>query len=211
MDRVFSKIIEYNQNLLKNGIALPKWVNMQPVLSPTWREFGKILRGIDRNTACFEIGSGVGDILAILTGFGFKNITGIEVDNGLSNIANKKMYDLYGIDGTVKTGKYPCAIKPKPELLIQLNCVYAEESESSSDYLKKLSVWQKYNGVPKTYLVELIDTSFTAPHEAYSDTVRVSCEDVHKAFPEYDVNRSSTFVFPKNSSSKFIYTIRKRD
>jgi hypothetical protein len=211
VDRVYANIIEYNQNMFKNEIDLPEWVNTRHILSPSWRELGKILEGIDRETACFEIGSGVGDILAILAGYGFKNIAGIEMDNRLSKLANQKLFDLYGIDGAVKTGKYPCTIMPKPELLIQLNCVYAETSESSSDYLKKLSDWQRYNGAPQTYLVELIDSSFTAPHEAYSDIVRVGYKDVQAAFSGYDVKRSSTFVYPNNSSSKFIYTIRKRD
>ncbi|HPQ72067.1 MAG TPA: hypothetical protein PKW95_23300 [bacterium] len=207
MDRFYSELNAYNRRLVETGVSLPQWVPVDNNISPTWRAISTSLKGLNRDESCFEIGSGVGDIMAILAAHGFRNIHGIEREDWLVRLANQKLMDLFGVDNAVIHGTYPTKLTFMPTLLIQVNCIYRAGKETCQDYISRLQRWHSFNGIPHNFLVELIDGTFTAPHPAFPPEVRVHEECVRKAFLGFNVSSQPTYVFPQNTASKRLYSI----
>ena len=164
-----------------------------------------ILNDYPKSYSIFEIGSGAGDLLALILSMGFENVTGIEQDIFLTGIANKKLDHFFKRKDTVVNGIYPTNIS-KPNILIQVNCVYFENIFSKEDYLNQLASFYQ-NANPDYFLLEVIDISFTADSKAFPNFVRLSKKNLQDIFTGKKINSFKTYEYPINTSSKRLYLI----
>lgn len=212
MEKFYQLLREYNLSHQLDKQNEPAWGNIYRSVSPPvyWLEIGKILEQMPRDSFCVEVGCGMGDVLALLLHLGFKQVIGLERDTFLTNIANQKLGALFGRFDCVYNENYPCSIQKKPDVLILVNCVYSEGNEDHASYLRRLSEWHVYNGVPQLFILELIDASFQVKHPSFPNTVRVSEAEIRQTFSGFQVDSFFTYQYPQNTSTKRLYSIRKK-
>ncbi len=172
-----------------------------------WEVLYKELNKLDKHLTVFEIGSGIGDVLALIHFSGFHKIRGIEMDEYLVSVANDKLNKLFGLESIIMNGKYPTNIG-QPDILVQINCVYFEGMCRKEEFINQLINFYE-NANPKHYFVEVIDSSYTAKSKIFPDFVRISEEDIYRAFSGLKISSFLTYQFPKNSSTKRLYIISK--
>ena len=187
--------------------ALPEWTKIYSETTPPvyWNVLKNILNNQSKESSVFEIGSGAGDILALILSLGFKNVAGIEQDLFLTDVANKKLEYFFNRKETVVHGKYPLKIS-KPNILIQVNCVYFENVFSKEDYLMQLKSFYQ-NANPDYFLLEVIDSSFIAESKAFPNFVRLSEKNIQDTFTDKTIDSFKTYEYPINTSSKRLYLI----
>ena len=205
MDEFYTLLKQYNSD--NSNEALPDWTKIYSESTPPvyWTVLKNILNNYSRNNSVFEIGAGAGDILALILNLGFQNVVGIEKDLFLTGIANKKLEHFFKRKATVVHGKYPMSIS-KPNILIQVNCVYFENIFSKEDYLNQLKSFYQ-NASPDYFLLEVIDSSFIAESKAFPNFVRLSEKNIQDTFPGKTIDSFKTYEYPINTSSKRLYLI----
>ena len=174
-----------------------------------WSIIGKELENYDRGLTCFEIGSGAGDVLSLLIYLGFKSVYGIEMNESLAQIANEKIIYFFGEErGQVcMNDQFPIPLDFAVEILVMVNCVYWEGCNSKQDYLEKVLKYYKHCGEPSLFLWEVIDDNEQS--EKYPRFVRTSFDDVEKLFGHHRIIKIDTYQWPRNTSSKSLYIIKK--
>jgi SAM-dependent methyltransferase len=171
-----------------------------------WVRLAEILSQYPKSYSVFEIGSGLGDVLALIHLLGFEKVAGIERVEKLATIGNQKLLNLFNSKDII-IGEYPIKLE-NIDVLIQINCVYFEGLFSKQAYINQ--IWQFYkNANPKHFLLEVIDSSFTEQSNTFPDFVRLSEEEIYKAFSGLKISSFLTYQFPKNSSTKRLYIISK--
>ena len=205
MEEFYTLLSRYNTD--NNLAILPKWtaIYREPMAPVYWSVLENILNKLPKNYSVFEIGSGAGDLLALIYNLGFKNISGSESNNILCSIANEKLYHFFKIRNKISNKIYPYKID-KPNILIQVNCVYFEGISCKDEYL---SLLKKYytNANPDYYIVEVIDDTFVSENSIFPQFVRLSKEDIKNTFIGKSIQYYKTYVYPTNTSSKTIYII----
>jgi SAM-dependent methyltransferase len=170
------------------------------------------IKKINREFTVLEIGSGLGDILAMILNLGFKNVMGIERNKDYCNIANEKIKYFYSKSNDIILNKnYPVKINFNPDIYIQVNNVYYDQNFSKKDYLQTLREMVFYNNKPKYCFIEQIDSSFTQNSNAFPHYIRVSYIDMKNTFPEYIMQQIQTYIYPQNSSSKMMYCMKLKE
>lgn len=170
-----------------------------------WQILSTILQKYPKSYSIFEIGSGIGDVLALLIYLGFANIQGIERDDYLAKIANKKLSDLFALNELIFSGNYPISI-PSPDILLQINCVYFEGVSTKQEFIQQLLKFYE-NAQPKVYIVEVIDSTYNVDSNIFPFFVRLSPEDIYEAFKGLNIKSFLTYQYPKNTSTKRLYII----
>lgn len=205
MEEFYPLLRKYNE--ANANEMLPEWTKIFLESNPPvyWNVLSKLLNNFSKDKSVFEIGSGTGDILALIRSLGFKNVTGIEYDTQLAKRANKKIEYFFQEQNTIIHDRYPLAI-PRPNILIQVNCVYFENIFSKSDYLNRLKSFY-LNAMPDYYFLEVVDDSFTEHSKAFPDFVRLSQADIQATFADKSFESFITYQFPKNTSTKRLYLI----
>ena len=205
MDEFYTLLNKYNS--VNANEALPEWTKIYSETMPPvyWNVLKDILNSYSKESSVFEIGSGAGDILALIMSLGFKNVTVIEQDLFLTEIANKKLDYFFKRKNTVFHGKYPITIS-KPNILIQVNCVYFENIFCKEDYLIQLKSFYQ-NANPDYFLLEVIDCSFMEESKAFPNFVRVSENNIKDTFKGKTIESFNTYQYPTNTSSKRLYLI----
>ena len=172
-----------------------------------WQILSIILRNYPKSYSIFEIGSGIGDVLALLRYLGFVNIKGIERDDYLAKIANQKLSDLFALKEIVLSGIYPISI-PSPDILLQVNCVYFEGVSTKQEFIEQLLKFYE-NAQPKVYIVEVIDSTYNVDSKIFPFFVRLAPEDIYAAFKGLNIKSFLTYQYPKNTSTKRLYIIER--
>lgn len=205
MEEFYSLLRKYNKS--SKNIKVPDWTNIYLDSNPPvyWTILSQILKDFPKDNTIFEIGVGAGDILALIRSIGFTNVKGIERDKQLAVIANKKIEYFFQTQQTVIHNNYPISIT-KPNILLQVNCVYFEDILSNQDYLEMLNSYYQ-NANPDVFILEVIDSSFTKPSEIYPEYVRLSENDIKNTFKNKNIISHITYQFPQNTSSKRLYVI----
>lgn len=205
MDEFYSLLKQYNSDYANE--ALPEWTKIYSESTPPvyWNVLKNILTNFSKTSSVFEIGSGAGDILALVLNLGFESVAGIEQDLFLTDVANKKLEYFFKRKDTVVHGKYPVKIS-KPNILIQVNCVYFENVFSKEDYLMQLKSFYQ-NANPDYFLLEVIDSSFTEVSKAFPNFVRLSDKNIQETFAGKSIESFATYKYPFNTSSKRLYLI----
>lgn len=205
MEKFYSLLRSYNES--NKSEMLPEWTKIFSESNPPayWKVLSKLLSNYSKEKSIFEIGSGTGDILALIRSLGFTNVTGIECDAQLAQAANKKVEYFFQRQNTVIYDRYPVTI-PRPDILIQVNCVYFENHFTKPDYLNQLKTFYQ-NAMPEIYFLEVVDDSFNEPSKAFPNFVRLSQEDIQTTFMNKNIESFITYQFPTNTSTKRLYLI----
>ena len=164
-----------------------------------------------------EIGCGIGDILLLLSDAGFRNITGIDEDQNVFNVARQRILSTGKDFVHLLNQQYPCKLHETPDFLLLINCIYFDQIESLDAFSIELKRWMEFNGKPKAFLVELIDSSYTSLEHTrlkgqsteFNVFCRVSKEHVKSFFPGYSI-----FQIPSSEPyrvPKTIYLISKQN
>ena len=169
------------------------------------------MSGLDRNLSIIEVGSGYGDVVTMLIYLGFKNIIGIERDETVCALANKKIQSLFNTSKVyIKCKEYPVKLNTNPDIYIQINNVYVDAISSRKEYLERNKKWINYNGTPLYAYVELIDKSFMQYSKHFPDFIRLSNEEVEQLFKGKKVKSFKTYEFPINTSTKRLYEVKTK-
>lgn len=205
MEEFYTLLKQYNSE--NTNEALPEWTKIYSESKPPvyWNVLSTILNCYSKSSSIFEIGSGAGDLLALIFSLGFKNVKGIEQDLVLAGIANKKLNHFFKRKDTVIHGRYPISIS-KPNILIQVNCVYFENIFSKADYLIQLKSFYQ-NANPDYFILEVIDDSFIGESKAFPNFVRLSEKNIQDTFTGKTIDSFKTYEYPINTSSKRLYLI----
>ena len=77
MDEFYPLLKQYNSDNANE--ALPEWTKIYSETTPPvyWNVLKNILNNQSKESSVFEIGSGAGDILALILSLGFQNVGGI--------------------------------------------------------------------------------------------------------------------------------------
>lgn len=205
MDEFYPLLKIYNSRA--DSAVLPEWTNIYNEKEPPvyWNVLKGILKHFSRSSTVFEIGSGTGDLLALIMSIGFDNVSGIEKDEYLAKVANRKINHFFNRRNRVIHGRYPIDIQ-SPNILLQVNCVYFDDIDTKDDYLSLLKSFHQ-NARPDHYLIEVIDSSYICESKTFPEFVRLSERDMREAFTGYTIEAFETYKYPFNSSTKILYLI----
>ncbi|MEP1855044.1 hypothetical protein, partial [Nonlabens ulvanivorans] len=122
MEEFYTLLREYNLGL--DYSDLPQWTKIFTEKEPPiyWVRLAEILSQYPKSYSVFEIGSGLGDVLALLNLLGFEKVAGIERLEKLATIGNQKLFNLFNSKDII-IGEYPIKLE-NIDTLIQVNCVY---------------------------------------------------------------------------------------
>ena len=93
---------------------------------------------MDKNNKVLEVGCGLGDITTILCYLGFKNIVSLEKEKHICNVAQRRIEEMFGMKNIVINEKFPNSRHYTADILILVNCAYAETTKTKRDYMKLL-------------------------------------------------------------------------
>lgn len=187
-----------------------EWPNMYKQNKPPiyWEVLSEVMKGYDRKCRCLEIGSGAGDILALLFAMNYTDTYGVERDPYLVEIANKKLKTLFGIEKRCIEGEFPNCTIPDIEILIMVNCVYWENVWTKEDYIRKIQQFYEVCKKPAVFILEVID-DVDNQSDVYPQQVRLQEDDVKDMFGACKITKVNTYRYPQNTSSKCLYIIEK--
>lgn len=212
MEQFYRVLRRYN--LQRNRTeSEPEWTRIYEADRPPpyWTKVGEALCDWPRRHLCIEIGSGVGDILALLLHLGFQNVLGLERDANLAKAAKSKLEALFGRPDVVLTAEYPIRLASRPNVLLQVNCMYTDGMADKGLLLERLRSWHCFNGVPDLYLLEVVDASFEETHAAFPLHIRFAENEIAEAFRGFRIEACETYSYPRNSTTKRLYAIALHD
>lgn len=175
-----------------------------------WGRVYSILQPLDKNYNVLEIGCGFGDVTAILCYLGFKRIVAFEQDKNICLAAHKKIAKLFGRQDVVKNEKYPNGKQYVADVLILVNCSYAEKTKTKQEYLDLMKQYYVCAGKPKVFLMEVIDAAYTQDDNEFPKHIRLSSDDVKELFYGCKISSWDTYKYPVNRKSKTLYLIERR-
>ena len=209
----FYKLLTHYNNQLLHIKQYPNWYSIyRECIMPNYLSvLLKRFENLDKNLSIIEVGSGYGDVVAMLIHLGFKKITGIERDESACNAANKKIKAIFntGKDYII-CGDYPVKLIYSPDIYIQINNVYFDLLSTKVEYIRRNKEWVQYNGVPMYTFIEFIDESYTEESKHFPNFVRLSKMEVNQMFYDFEVEAFKTYEYPKNTSSKCLYEIKSK-
>lgn len=205
MERLHDMLVEYNSHSISQE-SRRSWSNQfcEPIFPCYWKIVFEELQSIDKSKKVLEIGCGQGDVTSILCYLGFKNIKAYEMDEMMSRVAICKLNKLFGRIDIVNSSKYPqgteCA-----DILILVNCAYADECTTKDDYKKKILNFYKNASDPELFLFEVIDPDYNIPDENFPYCLRLNNEDIEEMFPIASIHSFETYRYPQNKRTKKLY------
>ncbi len=211
MERLQSMLRQYNLSH-KEDLMLAPWSKQycEEVFPKYWEIVYSILQSFDRSSKVLEIGCGLGDITAILCYLGFKQVTSFEKDELISRAAQRRLSDMFGMRGIIKNELFPNQIKYMADLLILVNCAYADMARTKQEYMNLMQMYYTCAGCPKHFLMEVIDSSYTQKDNEFPEYIRLSLKDIQSLFPNFEIRSWETYKYPVNRKSKTIYLIERQ-
>jgi hypothetical protein len=209
MEQFYQLLREYNKIFAKSHSYLPEWfLQYTEELPPLyWKTVYQIMNEMDKNKSIVEIGAGYGDITALLYFMGFNKVVSFECDSSLCSEIIGKIESLFERKPLVINTKYPDKLNFTPDILLQVNCVYADTIKSKEEYLTHIINTYEANGVPQTYLLEVIDNSYKEANETFPELIRLNKADIRQLFPASKITAYKTYIYPHNKVSKTLYCI----
>lgn len=172
-----------------------------------WRVVYSELAQLDRSMRILEIGAGQGDVTAIGCYLGFKNITAYERIPTDFSVANKKLSSLFNRDDVLKNADYRDT-STQSDILILVNCAYADGCSNKEQYLSTLKGYYETANLPRLFLLEVIDPSYSVPDTDFPMWIRLSEQDIIRLFPKAEITSVVTYKYPQNKRSKKLYIIK---
>jgi hypothetical protein len=209
VEQFFRQLSQFNAALLTRQHHFPVWFHNYTGIKPPeyWHILYDLLLREDRDQLIVEIGAGYGDVSALLRWMEFRHLTCVERDNSLVSYIEDKISQVCHTKVDVINASYPTKLDFTPDILIQVNCVYAEEIYNKDEYLDSIKETYHYNGVPKVFLFEAIDASYREPNSEFPTFVRLGFDDISSLFPLCSITSHITYQYPKNKITKVLYKI----
>ena len=209
MDKLQELLTDYNRKFIKEE-SRNSWSNQycESSFPKYWYEVFKASESLDKNLRVLEVGTGQGDITSIFCYLGFKDIISFEREEENANIANEKLKHLFSVDSVVRHESFPCSGQFNSDILVLVNCVYADEIHSKEEYKEQIIKIYSSAGCPRIFLFEVIDSEYVIPDKKFPDEMRLSKEDIHDMFPTSNISGIRTYQYPENKKTKTLYVIK---
>ena len=208
MEKLQQMLLEYNRATAER-VADVEWARQYRSLPfpAYWRLVFELMLKHPRESNVLEIGCGCGDVTAILCYQGYSSVKAFELDSRLCSYANDKIDALFDRRSIIENCSFPDGGGYKSDILLMVNCVYADRTQSKEEYLYGLSDIYRAAGLPKTAYIEVIDDSYKGEHPDYPMHIRLNRNDVNRLFPGCSIRSWPTYTYPKNGKSKTLYEI----
>ena len=207
MDRLQEMLIAYNKTIPENKRYSWSKQYLSTPFPLYWQVVYSELAQLDRSMRILEVGAGQGDVTAISCYLGFKHVTAYERASVDYAIAHEKIKYLFDRNDVLKNANYNNALKTS-DILILVNCAYADGSCNKEQYLSILKRYYVSANSPQVLLLEVIDSSYTIPDKDFPMWIRLSEEDIHSMFPKAEITSVETYRYPQNKKSKKLYIIK---
>ena len=209
MDKLQKLLTEYNNKCLKKEFS-SSWSNQycQATFPKYWYEVFNACESLNKHLRVLEVGAGQGDITSILCYLGFKNIIAFERDKENASLAQEKLKHLFSANSIIRNENFPTSNIFKSDILILVNCVYADGIRSKKEYLDQIKLIYSSAGSPSIFIFEVIDAEYDAPDEIFPFYVRLSKNDILDLFPSSDILGIRTYQYPENKKTKTLYIIK---
>lgn len=208
MEKLHDMLVEYNTHYVPINCR-SSWSKqfMEAKFPKYWEIVFKELYPLDKNLKVIEIGCGQGDVTSILCYLGFYNVRAYEMDSLMSKIAANKIEQIFGRTKIVMCSQYP-ALQETADILILVNCAYADGCSNKEDYLRKLVLYFDKANRPKLFLLEVIDSEYKITDKEFPDCLRLNSDDIKATFPQAYIYSYITYKYPQNKRTKKLYIIR---
>ena len=210
MERLQLLLRQYNLSH-KEDFAIAPWSKQyfEKTFPKYWEIVYFILQTLDKSSKVLEIGCGLGDITAILCHLGFMHVTSFEKDKQICNVAQRRIAAMFNRNDIVQNENYPNNKQYTADILILVNCAYADMTRTKQEYLDLMQKYYVCAGSPKYFLMEVIDSSYTQKNEKFPEYIRLSLNDVKEIFPDCKICSWETYKYPTNRKSKTLYLIER--
>lgn len=175
-----------------------------------WEIVYSILQHLDKSSKVLEIGCGLGDITAILCYLGFKHIISFEKDEHICHAAQRRITEMFNRSDVIWNENYPNNKHYAADILILVNCIYADIVKTKKEYLKLIQEYYMHANRPKYFLMEAIDSSYTEKDNEFPEHIRLSHNDIKILFSECKICHWETYKYPMNRKSKTLYLIERQ-
>ena len=210
MEELQSLLRNYNLNHLDDMEVAPWSMQYCEVEFPQyWQVVDSILEKLDRNLRIIEIGCGLGDVTTIPCYLGFDKVISFEKNPEIYKRTVRRLDDLFNRGDIVNNQDYPGTAFYECDLLLMVNCAYADLAESKDEYMALMLDYYNHAGMPQYFIMEVIDSSYTQNNAQFPKHIRLSKEDVESMFRGYKITAWETYKYPINKKSKTLYLIEK--
>lgn len=173
-----------------------------------WYEVFKVSKSLDTNLRVLEVGAGQGDITSVFCYLGFKNIISFERDEKNAKIAQQKLNHIFSADSIVKNRAFPTSEKIASDILVLVNCIYADGINNKEEYKEQIKMIYSMAGSPGLFMFETIDSEYDIPDDVFPYEVRLSKNDILDMFPSSEISGIRTYQYPENKKTKTLYIIK---
>lgn len=205
----YNQLKEYNTQFAFQNPNLPKWFFQytEPEPPKYWTTVCNLLRNEKKTFSIVEIGAGFGDVTVLLYHLGFQKIFSFETETNQCEFIRNKVDNLLNTNAIVLNQSYPQQLNFTPDIVLMVNCVYADSIANKEEYLLQIKDFCYKNGTPKIFILEVIDASYRETNYIFPEYVRVSEEEIQSLFPLSKITSFSTYNYPFNKVSKTLYSI----
>ncbi len=206
MEQLHKMLVDYNRTIptaMRTSWSKQYLASEFPLY---WKIVYSTLKEYDRAAHVVEVGAGQGDVTSILCYLGFSSIKSYERTPDNAEIAKQKIADLFRRNDVIKPVNFPTG-DVSCDILIMVNCAYADGCTTKDEYLKKLRFFWETAGRPKHTIMEVIDSSYEIDDDDFPKCIRLCPEDISSLFPESNINSFETYRYPNNKRSKRLYII----
>lgn len=211
MEQLQSLLRQYNLSH-KEDFVLAPWSKqyVEETFPKYWEILYSILQPFDKSCKILEIGCGLGDITAILCYLGFKHIVSFEKDERISRAAQRRIAEMFNRNDVVLNENYPNNKQYAADILILVNCAYADMANTKQEYFDLMRKYYACAGSPKYFIMEVIDSSYTQKDDEFPEYIRMNSNDVKGLFDSCKIRSWQTYKYPANRKSKTLYLIEKQ-
>lgn len=210
MEKLQSLLRAYNQGHPEDNLIAP-WNRQfcEDVFPKYWEITYYILQSLDKDNRVIEIGSGLGSVTSILCYLGYNKVVSFEKNALIACKAKHRIKALFNVESIVKVSKYPDGEPHRCDILILVNCAYSDQTKTKPEYLDLLREFYELAGMPRYFILEVIDDSYTEADKAFPLHIRLCETDIRGMFPDSHIKCWETYKYPENEKSKTLYLIEK--
>lgn len=211
MERLQDLLVNYNKARIPEE-ARRSWSNQFCELHFPyyWYKVYDILKRFDKDKRVVEIGCGQGDVTSIACYLGFASIRAYERDPQMSKVAYDKIMALFHRSDVIVQKSYPDVSQEEADILVMVNCVYADNAITKEEYRAKIRIFYEAAGFPKWFILEAIDTSYSIADDNFPYHIRLNEGDIATIFPQSNIASWETYHYPENKRTKRLYLIERQ-